>query len=232
MIRAVCFDLFHTLIDVGCSPGTPGRYTADILGLDREDWNNACFSEAHDICRPTDYREVVRQLAHSLDPSIPLSLVHEAAEERKARFDYTLCNIEPGVIDTLLRLRERGYKLALISNASTGEVEAWPQSPLAGCFDSAVFSCHCGHAKPDTGIYQHALKQLAVEAGEAAFVGDGGSNEHAGARAMGMHSILLTHYVAKRLDDSALAGRRAQARYEISALPELLPLLDRLSMEQ
>ena len=84
MIRAVCFDLFHTLIDVGRSPGTPGRYTADILGLDREDWNNACFSEAHDICRPTDYREVVRQLAHSLDPSIPLSLVHEAAEERKA----------------------------------------------------------------------------------------------------------------------------------------------------
>lgn len=232
MIRAVCFDLFHTLIDVGRSPGTPGRYTADILGLDREDWNNACFSDAHEICRPTDYREVVRKLAHSLDPSIPLSLIHEAAEERKARFDYTLCNIEPGVIDTLLRLRERGYKLALISNASTGEVEAWSKSPLAGYFDSAVFSCHCGHAKPDTGIYQYALEQLAVGAVEAAFVGDGGSNEHAGASAMGMHSILLTHYVAERLDDSALAGRRAQARYEISSLPELLPLLDRLSVEQ
>jgi putative hydrolase of the HAD superfamily len=230
MIRAVCFDLFHTLIDVGRSPGTPGRYTADILGLDREDWNNACFSEAHDICRPTDYREVVRQLAHSLDSSIPLSLIHKAAEERKARFDYTLRNIEPGVIDTLVRLRESGYKLALISNASTGEVEAWSQSPLAECFDSAVFSCHCGHAKPDAVIYQHALAQLAITPGEAAFVGDGGSNEHAGASALGMYSILLTHYVAERLDDCALARRRAQARHEISGLPELLPLLDRLAV--
>lgn len=230
MIRAVCFDLFHTLIDVGRSPGTPGRYTADILGLDREDWNDACFSAAHDICQPTDYREVVRQLAHSLDPSIPLSLVDEAAEERKARFDYTLCNIEPGVIDTLQRLRERGFRLALISNASSGEVVAWPQSPLAGCFDSAVFSCHCGHAKPDAGIYQHALQQLGVAAAEAAFVGDGGSNEHVGASALGMHSILLTHYVSERLDANVLARRRAQARYAISDLSELLPLLDGLAV--
>ena len=38
-IRAVCFDLFHTLVDVGRTPGTPGRYTADILGLDRDAWN-------------------------------------------------------------------------------------------------------------------------------------------------------------------------------------------------
>ena len=232
MIRAVCFDLFHTLIDVGRSPGTPGRYTADILGLDREDWNNACFSDAHDICRPSDYREVVRQLAHSLDPSIPLSLIHEAAEERKARFDYTLCNPEPGVIDSLEQLREHGYKLALISNASSGEVEAWSQSPLAECFDSAVFSCHCGHAKPDAGIYRHALQQLAVVPEEAVFVGDGGSNEHAGASAFGMHSILLTHYVAERLDEAALTSRRAQARHEISGLFELLPLLGRLVAER
>lgn len=225
MIRAVCFDLFHTLIDVGRSPGTPGRYTADILGLGREDWNDACFSEVHDICRPSDYREVVRQLAHSLDPSIPLSLIHEAAEERKARFDYTLCNPEPGVIDSLEQLREHGYKLALISNASSGEVEAWPQSPLAEYFDSAVFSCHCGYAKPDAGIYRHALQQLAVAPEEATFVGDGGSNEHAGASAFGMHTILLTHYVAERLDAGALATRRAQARHEIPDLFELLPLL-------
>ena len=229
MIRAVCFDLFHTLIDVGRQSGTPGRYTADILGLDREDWNDACFSDAHDICQATDYREVVRQLAHSLNPDIPLSLINEAAEERKARFDFTLRNIEQEVIDTLGDLRQRGYKLALISNASTGEVDAWPESPLAECFDEAVFSCHCGHAKPDAGIYQHALNKLAVAAGETAFVGDGGSNEHAGATAMGMHSILLTHYVAERLDNAAMEKRQQQARYQISKLSELLPLLDRLT---
>lgn len=230
MIRAVCFDLFHTLVDVGHSPGTPGRYTADILGLAREDWNNACFSEHHDICRPTDYRDVVQQLAHSLDPNLPLSLIHEAADERKARFDYTLCNIESDVLATLQTLREHGYRLALISNASTGEVDAWPQSPLTDYFDSAIFSCHCGYAKPAAGIYELALAELGIAPAEAAFVGDGGSNEHAGASALGMHSILMTHYVAERLGHDGLAPRRLQARHEIPNLAGLLPLLDRLAI--
>lgn len=229
MIRAVCFDLFHTLIDVGHSPGTPGRYTADILGLDREDWNDACFSVAHEICRPTDYREVVRRLAHSLDSSIPQALIDEAADERKLRFDYTLCHPDPDVLDSLRQLRERGYQLALISNASTGEVEAWPHSPLAACFDSAVFSCHCGYAKPDAAIYRQALEALSVSPEEAVFVGDGGSNEHAGASALGMHSILLTHHVAGRLDAGAWERRRAHVRDEISFISELLPLLDGLA---
>ncbi|WP_232020290.1 HAD family hydrolase [Sulfuriflexus mobilis] len=230
MIRAVCFDLFHTLVDVGRSPGTPGRYTADILGLDREDWNRVCFSSAHEICQATDYREVVRQLAHSLDPTIPQALLHEAADERKARFDYTLRHVEAGVLEHLWRLRGRGLKLALISNASTGEVDAWPDSPLADCFDTTVFSCHCGHAKPDAAIYQQALRQLAVQPAEAAFVGDGGSQEHAGASALGMHSVLLTHFVAARLDKAAMDHRRRQARHEIAGLDELLPLLDRLGV--
>lgn len=229
MIRAVCFDLFHTLIDVGHSPGTPGRYTADILGLDREDWNDACFSAAHEICRPTDYREVVRRLAHSLNPSIPLALIEEAADERKARFDYTLCNPDPFVLDSLRQLRNRGYSLALISNASTGEVEAWSCSPLAACFDSAVFSCHCGYAKPDAAIYMQALAQLSVSPEEAVFVGDGGSNEHAGASALGMHSVLLTQHVAGRLNEAAWQRRRAHVRDEISVIAELLPLLEGLT---
>ena len=228
MVKAVCFDLFHTLVDVGQAPGTPGRYTADILGLDREAWNAACFSEAHDICRPTDYREVVREMAHSLDDSIPLELVHVAADERKGRFDYTLRNILPDVLDVLTQLRERGLKLALISNASTGEVDSWPVSPLAEMFDVTVFSCECGHAKPHAGIYEHAMQQLQLDAMHCLFVGDGGSNEHAGASAVGMHTVLLTHWVMHRLQPEALKQRRKYCRDEISRLPELIALLDRL----
>lgn len=226
MFHAVCFDLFHTLIDVGTTRGTPGRYTADILGLDREDWNRACFSEVHDITSSTDHREVVRAMAHSLDPRIPLRLIHEAADERRARFDYTLRNVDVAVLDVLAELKARGLRLGLISNASSGEVAAWPQSPLAAFFDVAVFSCDCGYAKPDPRIYRHALERLEVEAARAAFVGDGGSDEHAGAADVGLYRIMTTEHIGARYNASQLArrGRHAQAR--VTSLSQLPALLD------
>jgi len=228
MVKAVCFDLFHTLVDVGQTPGTPGRYTADILGVDREAWNTACFSDVHDICRPTDHREVVRTMAHSLDPSIPLELIHEAADERKGRFDFTLRNILPAVLETLEDLRQRGLKLALISNASTAEVSSWPYSPLDNFFDITVFSCECGHAKPNPAIYEHALQQLGLDAAQCLFVGDGGSNEHVGASQVGMHTVLMTYWVAHRLDEEAIQMRRNYCRDEIAELSELPALIDSL----
>jgi putative hydrolase of the HAD superfamily len=228
MIRAVCFDLFHTLVDVGKAPATPGRYTADILGLDREDWNNACFSDAHEICAPTDHREVVRALAHSLDDSIPLELIQLAADERKARFDYTLQNIDTEVLSVLAQLKQRGLKLALVSNASTGEVDSWSSSPLASLFDEAVFSCDCGYAKPDAAIYQQALRQLQVESGHCLYVGDGGSNELQGAARCGLRPVMLSQHVAQRLTAAQYRARRQHAEAEISQLAELLSLLETL----
>jgi len=228
MVKAVCFDLFHTLVDVGQAPDTPGRYTADILGVDREAWNTACFSDVHDICQPTDHREVVRAMAHSLDPAIPLERIHEAADERKGRFDYTLRNIQPDVLETLAELHHRGFKLALISNASSAEVESWPHSPLDEFFDAVVFSCECGHAKPDPAIYEYALQELDLEAGQCLFVGDGGSNEHAGASQLGMHTVLLTRWVSHRLGYAQMQQRRSYCRDEIAQLAELPPLIDRI----
>lgn len=226
MIQAVCFDLFHTLVDVGQIPGTPGRYTADILGLDREAWNAACFSDIHDICQPTDHRQVVRALAHSLDPTVPLDLIHQAADERKARFDYTLTNIEPDVLTMLESLKARGLHLGLVSNASTGEVAAWSASPLAELFDVAMFSCHCGVAKPAAGIYQQALAALGVQPDQSLYVGDGGSDEHRGARQLGLHTVLVTRWVKHRLTAEALQQRRQQCLTEIDHLGQLTAVVD------
>ncbi|MEW8205469.1 MAG: hypothetical protein AB2746_05035, partial [Candidatus Thiodiazotropha taylori] len=69
--KAILFDLFGTLLSVSKAAKGQGQFTADILGLDRKAWNQACFSEHHDIVSSTDHLEIVRRIAHSLDPSIP-----------------------------------------------------------------------------------------------------------------------------------------------------------------
>ena len=198
MYRAVCFDLFNTLVNVGSVPNHVGGTTAEVLGVDARAWNEACFSDAHEICRPTEHMEVIRSLAHQLDPQIPMSRIEDATRQRQARFDYALTtHVAMEVLEVLRRLRDQGYKTALISNASTAEVQAWSDSPLQPLFDVSIFSCDVGMKKPDPAIYHYTAQQLGLETGQCVFVGDGGSEEHHGAYASGMKSLWVTYHLTK-----------------------------------
>lgn len=213
MLRAVCFDLFNTLVNVGSVPGHIGGATADVLGVEASAWSKACFSDDHEICRPTNHFDVVRVLAHGIDPQISLELIEDATRQRQARFDYALTtHVSPGVVNTLRKLRDQGYKLALISNASTAEVQAWPESPLQSLFDVSVFSCDVGMKKPDPAIYYYTAAQLGMDTQNCAFVGDGGSGEHHGAHVSGMTPLWLTCH----LKADTIARHQAELRHKIA----------------
>ncbi len=224
-IQGICFDLFNTLVNVGRVPASVGGFTADILGVDRERWRAACFGELHEIRQPSDPLENLRRMAHGLDAAIPEARIREAAAHRQRRFDYALRHVPGEVLAVLDDLRGRGYRLALISNASTAEVRAWEDSPLASRFDMAIFSCECGHAKPEPGIYRRALSALALPAETCLFVGDGGSDEHRGAHAMGLHPLWVTEHVAParrpRLAEALAPWIRGRIE-RLSALPAWL----------
>lgn len=228
MIKGICLDLFHTLVDVGNVPDHVGRYTADVLGIDRETWNRACFSDAHEITRPTDHFESVKLLAHSINPQLDEELIREAVQDRQRRFDHALIELEDSLLEALRALRQRDLKLALVSNASSGEVAAWGRSPMANLFDSAIFSCEVGSRKPEAHIYQTALRELGLAPEECLFVGDGGSDEHLGARACGLRTVLITRYIN---DAAKLDEQRKRVDAEIAHLGELVRLVDELKLE-
>lgn len=231
MIRGVCFDLFHTLVDVWQVPGTVGGFTADILGVDRRRWSEACFGPLHDICRPTDALDTLRCLAHSIDPDVPEERIRAAAVDRQRRFDHCLRHPPAESVAALEALRARGLRLALVSNASSAEVAAWEHSPLAGLFDAAVFSCYCGSRKPEPAIYHTALKALGLAASECLFVGDGGSDEHRGARALGFTTVLTTRFTDGRLAPEAIAERRAACVHEVQEVGQVNALLARIEAQ-
>ena len=70
-----------------------------------------------------------------------------------------------------------------------------------------------GVAKPGPGIYEHALSRVGVAAREALFVGDGGSDEHRGARRVGLRTALVTRYLAEAWPER-VAERRPHADHE------------------
>ncbi|MBW9259549.1 MAG: HAD family hydrolase [Candidatus Thiodiazotropha sp. (ex. Lucinisca nassula)] len=222
--KAILFDLFGTLLSVSKAAKGQGQYTADILGLDRQAWNQACFSEHHDIVGRTDHLEIVRRIAHSLDPSIPLDKVRQATDARQLRFDTALLEIEPGILTILQELKQQGFILGLISNASTGEVSAWPESPLAPLFTSVHFSCQQGVQKPDPEIYQMALAEMAITADSALFIGDGSSEEHIGAEACNIDSLLVTYFLDTS-DTHELDRRGKGSKGRIGHIRELLKMV-------
>ena len=196
MSKVICFDLFSTLVDVGSVPQSVGRLTADILGMDREQWNALCFSEHHEICQPTVAADVIRTLVHQYHIPVDEALIQQASIERQNRFDYALQHhIQEDVLDGIKALKSNGYTLVLVSNASTAEVVAWPQSPLRSYFDHSVFSCTVGLKKPDIEIYEHACELVNATPEDCIFVGDGGSNELIGAKKAGMTVLLMTRFL-------------------------------------
>ncbi len=230
-IKGIVLDLFHTLVDVGKAPGASGRYTADVLGIDRTRWQRACFGHHHEICRPTRHRDVIAAIAHSLDPGISDELIDEATRERQRRFDHALINVDPAVLKALAGLRGAGYRLALLSNASSGEVSSWPNSPLAPLFDIALFSCESGTCKPAPDFYWRALRDLGANPEEVVFVGDGNSDEHRGAARVGLHTVLTTYFTAGTLDAAALEQRGRFARWRIDHPAQLAERIVQIERE-
>ncbi len=72
-----------------------------------------------------------------------------------------------------------------------------------------------GVRKPDPRIYQHALAAIGVRPEDAIFVGDGGSDEHRGARAVGMRTVLVTRFLS-RWRPERIAERRPHADWEFA----------------
>ena len=92
-------------------------------------------------------------------------------------------------------LKARGYKLGIISN-TIPELEARLREGLPAfieLFDIRVGSGDIGIAKPDEGIFLHALDGLGVAADESVFTDDVRKYADA-ASALGMHGFHFTGY--------------------------------------
>ncbi|HXD19670.1 MAG TPA: HAD family hydrolase [Vicinamibacterales bacterium] len=224
-LRAVVFDLFHTLT----GPEDEWSYlpwTSDVLGIDRDVWNELLITRSRWRLtgEETDPYTIVRTLAHEIDPTIPGERIREATRCRMQRFSDSLTRIPPENIHALHTIRAAGLRTALISNADVMEVAAWPESPLAAQFDVEVFSCVAGCVKPERAIYERCLQALNVRADEAMFVGDGGANELVGAKDVGMTTVFMSGVMATLWPDR-VAARRSACDHHIERIPELLDLL-------
>ncbi len=228
--RAVVFDLFGTLIEsppMAYIEATISSMSAE-LQVDHESFRRLWF-ETNDLRLSGSFPSVavnVEHICHQLGFHPSTSQVSRAADLVAAYSRRCLKRVHPGARDTLSKLRQRGLRLGLISDATYEVPKAWPGTPFAELIQEPVFSCEVKLKKPDPRIYQMAAERLRVTPSECVYVGDGGSNELSGAAEAGMLPILLA---APGQTDPAYVYRPGAQAWQGQVVNSLSELLSEIS---
>ena len=193
--KAVIFDLFGTLVHKFPVDESINVLwdMAGVLKVDADAFTKFwfdSFSERHSGCFP-NLEADVDYVSQKLGVQPNEEQVRKAAQ---INLDYVATHIVPrqGAVELLTWLRDKGYKIALVSNWSDEVPSVWNDIPLSDYFDVSVFSCRVGIMKPDPRIYHIACDQLSLEPEECLFVGDGDSSELSGAAGVGMSTVLIS----------------------------------------
>ena len=96
----------------------------------------------------------------------------------------------PGMADAIGRLKENGYVIWLLSNASKRHGQYWGRIPGSEYFDGLVISAFEGVLKPDLTMYRTILSRFGLKAEECVFTDDMPANV-AGALAAGIDGFVF-----------------------------------------
>ncbi len=231
MIKAVFFDFYRTL----CVWGLPledslqkiaDRYQFEInwehyaaavenLFADASDSDPTTHSLLDTMQKIVDsYYEFVRQLGVQEHAE---QMAWELLQAGHSLFAANVATLYDDVIPTLQRLRDDGYKLAIVSNWDTPLDPLAERLGIAHYFDIIVAShdTRVRSAKPDPHIFEYTLEAVGVSAEETVHVGDTYEADIIGAQGVGIRPILIDR-------EEPHVDRWGETIRRLSELPELL----------
>lgn len=214
MLKAVLFDLDGTVLDT----------LPDL---------NACMNAALQKfgCPPLSAEETRRYIGHGGLQFAQLALPLERRGEAEYFYKNIYCPIHfacknqltkpfPGEAECLLRLREAGIRLAVVTNKSQTAADALAKTLLRSFGFSVVIGNRDGMpVKPDPAGARLALSALGVGAEEAAFVGDGDTDVQT-AKNAGMRSVSVLWGYRTRGELAAAGAERFAENF--AALGDIL----------
>jgi putative hydrolase of the HAD superfamily len=221
-IKAVLTDYIGTLINVHCYTM---EASMDKLHHALVDAGFACsreaflaaYGKAHEKYRLIRYGEL-REVTNAVWVSETLaSLGYPVAlndADMKAALDVFFqdyinsLELRP-CAEILLQKILQTHKLGLISNFTYGPVvhTSLKQLGISHYFESVVVSGDMGWRKPHSKIFQQALDQLGVKAGEAVFIGDCPLEDIKGALDAGLKAVFV-HSQFYGASDLASSGQK------------------------
>lgn len=229
--QAIFFDAGNTLLFVNPSEVLPIFLEVGVeaseglfweaefrarLGLAKRVEEGASGTEAH------MWQAYFGELFHGCGvPPEHLERVGERVREVHAE-SHLWTHIDEGTKPALETLKDRGHRLAVISNAD-GRVETLiREAGIHHLFEFVMDSAVEGVEKPNPEIFLRACRRMGVPPGDSLYVGDLYPVDVLGARAAGMEALLL--------DPMGRLDRPVERIPNVAALPAyLLQRRERLS---
>ena len=209
MIKAVFFDLYHTLV----------RYEPPQEELEAKALKDFGIDVSPEVFRrplvTADefiYQEIARRPLSQRSPEEKMALyaryqeivLKEAGIEAEEKLVLGLLGkmqqlkmelvLFDDVAPALTDLKGRGLILGLISNIEKDMTATFSELGLPSWLDVVVTSWDSGFNKPQPEIFQEALKRAGVQPTEAVYVGDQYQVDVIGANQAGMKGILLDRH--------------------------------------
>ena len=184
-VRAVVFDAYGTLLDFASAAERAG----DALG---ERWRALSDLWRRKQLEYTWLRSLMRRhvdfwqvTGEALDYALQAHGIHDPPLRKRLMDLYLHLDAYPDARAALVTLREQGLRLAVLSNGSTGMLDAGIRNAQLDELLDAVLSVEeVAVYKPSPEVYAMAARQLDLLPGEIGFVSANGWDAH-GASAFG-----------------------------------------------
>jgi putative hydrolase of the HAD superfamily len=226
--NAVIFDLFGTLVDdFVSSVGQMNTELAAALGAPPEQ-----FMQLWRQISGMRTMGAFQTVEASIEYVCGLMGVHvTAAQMTQAvaiRLHHTRRALEPrpNAIATLVRLKNEGYRIGLLSNCSIEIPIVWPETALANLVERPVFSSRERLKKPDPHIYHLVCERLGFIPEDCIYIADGENYELAAAAKVGLRAVLIRTSSLESLGELRREAREWQGDTvsTLSDVPALLGL--------
>ena len=103
------------------------------------------------------------------------SHLHDAVRKLTCMWDRPILPV-PGMAELVRELRENGYHVYLLSNASFRQHEYWPRVPGSAYFEDTLISADTGLVKPQPEIFRAACEKFHIAPEESVFIDDSTAN--------------------------------------------------------
>ena len=208
MYTDLIFDLYGTLVDIHTEETAEvwektalyfGYYGAHYTGSELKDTfeaqilaRKAKAGQSYECFPDIPFQEVMAELFRAKG-------IHAQADELglQAAQLFRICSTEyikcyPHVLDSLSKLRKKGYRLWLLSNAQeVFTLYELRHLGLLNSFDGIYISSTFGYRKPDVRFFQALLKEQNLDPKTCLMIGNDRQTDIAGAKAAGLDTFYM-----------------------------------------
>lgn len=249
------FDLYGTLVDIHTEENAlvwektalyfgfyGAKYTPMELFFDFQEElkkREAIAGQSYECFPDIPFEQVMAQLfrAKGVEENADALGINAAQLFRISSIEYL--KLYPGTLDALTRLRKKGYRLWLLSNAQRIFTEyELRHLGLGAQLDGIYISSNYGCRKPDSRFYQALIQEQDLDLSRCLMIGNDRQTDIAGAKALGMATLYM-HTALTPPDqspaDPAFHPSVANLRhweYEGDDWSELVTLIENLEVSQ